>query len=346
MAAVHKDRVERLERIIRLLPLKGRAEDCPDPGTLLLRLAHDYEHHTTSRARLRAIQRDLTDLVKDGLIKIVNPGGKPLRYCRASAADEIDPYLSDYTRKLTLALIQAALPTRRFEGLWKHVLDADQGLGLGDDKFRVVSDTQRLLPADIHAEVLATVLEALATSRTLNAGYRDGEGKRTRPVLHPQALLQRGPRLYLYALKNDELEPVRMYALHRMTSCSLGDGELRVAQGFDLQQAIDGGSADFGDGREIHVVLRARGYVADLLHDCPLSASQRIEDEEQDASFAVRVQADVPATGQLLRWLLGCGDNVEVVEPQELRRVVAVQAANAAGLYRDDTGGFTSDSRP
>lgn len=333
MAAAHKDRVERLERLTRLLPLSGHPGDCPDPGTLLHRLAHDYEHHTTCQSRLRAIQRDLAELVKDGLIRVVNPGGKPLRYCRTSASDEVDPYLSDYTRKLTLSLIQAALPTRRFEGLWKYVLGADPGLGLDDDKFRVVSDTQRLLPADIHADVLAAVLEGLATSRTLDAGYRDAEGKYTRPVLHPQALLQRGPRLYLFALKNDECEPVRMYALHRITSCRLADRELRPAQGFFLQQAIDGGSADFGDGREIHLVLRARGYVADLLRDCPLGASQRIEDEEENASFSFRAQADVPATGQLLRWLLGCGDNIEVVEPPELRRVVAMQTAKAAGIY-------------
>jgi hypothetical protein len=35
----------------------------------------------------------------------------------------------------------------------------------------------------------------------------------------------------------------------------------------------------------------------------------------------------------LLRWLLGARDNVEVVGPAELRRVVAVQAAKMATIY-------------
>ncbi|WP_374483819.1 hypothetical protein [Zoogloea sp.] len=43
------------------------------------------------------------------------------------------------------------------------------------------------------------MLEALSLPRTLHATYRDRDGKLTRPVLQPQALLQRGPRLYLQA---------------------------------------------------------------------------------------------------------------------------------------------------
>ena len=41
------------------------------------------------------------------------------------------------------------------------------------------------------------------------------------------------------------------------------------------------------------------------------------------------------STGQLLRWLLGAGDNLEVMGPGDLRRVVAAQAAKAAAIYRD-----------
>lgn len=41
----------------------------------------------------------------------------------------------------------------------------------------------------------------------------------------------------------------------------------------------------------------------------------------------------VPATGQLLRWLLGCGDKVQVIEPAARRTVMAAQTAKAARLY-------------
>ena len=49
--------------------------------------------------------------------------------------------------------------------------------------------------------------------------------------------------------------------------------------------------------------------------------------------FELRVWARVPSTGNLLRWLLGAGDNLEVVAPADLRGKVAAQAAKAAAIY-------------
>lgn len=332
--AAYKDRIERLDDLEELIPAHARAEDFPDPGRLLDRLACRYGDLDNPKSRLRAIQRDLEELVRSGRIEVVNPGGKPQRYRRIKEGPKSDPYVWAYAQKTLRALIQDALPARRLDMIWNYLLDEDKGLGLGEDKLRIVTDTQRLLPASIRDGVLADVLEALALSRTLQAGYRDGAGKITQPVLHPQALLQRGPRIYLFALKNDETEPVRMYALHRFTRTAVQKDEARRAEGFDLQTVIDNGQADFGGGETTELVLRARGYVADLLRDCPLSADQRIEDEEEDSGFDVQVRACVPATGQLLRWLLGCGNNVEVMEPPALRLAISAQTAKMAALYQ------------
>ena len=66
-------------------------------------------------------------------------------------------------------------------------------------------------------------------------------------MIHPQALLQRGPRVYLFAMKNDEAL-VRMYALHRITSSALGSEPARQAADFDLDREIRRGNADSGTG--------------------------------------------------------------------------------------------------
>ena len=69
-----------------------------------------------------------------------------------------------------------------------------------------------------------------------------------------------------------------------------------------------------------------------------MEPDQTLEDEPTDSDYELRLWARVPSTGQLLRWLLGAGDNVEVVAPADLRRVVAVQAAKMAALYTDKCG--------
>ena len=79
-----------------------------------------------------------------------------------------------------------------------------------------------------------------------------------------------------------------------------------------------------------------RGYLADLLSVCPLNDEQRIDDEPEDSDFDLRISARVASTGQLLRWLLGAGPNLEVVAPADLRHMMAVQTAKMVAVYQDD----------
>lgn len=333
MAATHKNRIDRLCLLASLIPRDSGGSDFPDARTLLTLMAESYDHHASPDARLRAIQRDLQGLVDEERIDIVNPKGKPQRFRRALDLDADDSHLWNYARQLMVSLVREALPEKRLERVWARLRDEGATFGLGEDKLRVLSDSQRLIPADVREEVLVAAMEVLAQSLTLQATYRDNQGKLTRPVLHPQALLQRGPRLYLFALKNEEIEPVRMYALHRFISAKPGGAPARKAEGFSLDQAVQRGQADFASGGVVTLELRVRGYVAELLRDCPLGEDQSIEEEPDGSEFVARVRATVPDTGQLLRWILGCGANVEVVSPVKLRAVLKTQTEKMAGLY-------------
>lgn len=339
MAVAHKDRIDRLNLLRRLIPRNTAGQGGPDARQLLARLAEHYEASKSDAARMRAIQRDLDALVKEGDIEVVNPRGKPQRYRRKADLDSTDPRLWAYAQSLMRSLIRDAVPEKRLERILASLREEGEDFGLGDDKLCILSDTQRLLPADFKEEVLLAALEALAQSRTLQATYRDGAGKQSRPELHPQALLQRGPRLYLFALKNDEAAPLRMYALHRFTSATVGEGPGRRAEGFCLQEAIRKGQADFAGDGAVQLELRVRGYVADLLRDCRLSADQVIEEEPDDSPFTARVRATVPETGQLLRWLLGCGANVEVLAPAKWREVVISQLDKMRSVYGTGSAG-------
>lgn len=344
--AAHQDRIERQAKLLERIPMNGDDALCPDASQLLEKLGTLYGEEASQTARRRAIQRDLSELVKADEIGPVNPGGKPLRYRRlksSAVAGDDHPYVLELMRETVRKVVEAEFPSGHLDAVWRRFLQEDDEVGLGQEKLRVVTDTQRLCPADIRKNVLSDVLVALASSRTLTAMYRDRDGKVTSPTLHPQAFVQRGPRAYLYALKNDEPTPVRMYALHRFVSTSVGHEPAREAAGFDLDKAIRSGQVDFADGETVDLELLARGYVADLLRDCPLSPTQCIDDEPEEGEFEVRINARVPATGQLLRWLLGCGDNIEILAPERLRNVVAAQAAKMAAQYAKTQRGATAE---
>ena len=336
MSATYQSRIHRLRRLEALLPpATATTADCPDGARLLHILGDDYGTGD-SPARRRALQRDLMDLLKEGRIAAVNPGGKPLRYRRLGDDVTEDPLIWQYTLQQVKDLIAEAVPARRLDRLWERLLHEVEGPLLDARRLRCVPDTLRLRPVELYPDLLQAVIQALAQGNALNILYKDAEGERGEAVIHPQALVQRGPIPYLLALKNDEVAPVRFYALHRMIRAQVRVGTpARAAVGFDLDQAIAQGRIDFGQGRLIDLELRVRGYLATLLEACPLSDDQCLADEPDDSGFLLRVKARLPSTGQLLRWLLGAGDNLEVMAPAELRRVVAAQSAKTAALYAE-----------
>ena len=115
-----------------------------------------------------------------------------------------------------------------------------------------------------------------------------------------------------------------------------GDGS-EPTRRIDLDQAIASGEVDCGRGKVIDLELRVRGYAVEVLRVCPITPAQRIEDEPADSPFLARVRVQVPETGALLRWLLGLGENLEVVAPASLRQVMPEQTGKAARHYTSRT---------
>ncbi|WP_295543877.1 WYL domain-containing protein [uncultured Thiohalocapsa sp.] len=337
MAAAYQTRIQRLRRLEALLPQPGTAPAQCLTGTRLLEILGEVYGDGSPDARRRALQRDLMTLVKDGRIEAVNPGGKPLRYRRVLDCIDDDALIWEYTLHQVHDLIAEAIPQRQLNRLWERLLhELDEPL-LSQQQLRVVPDNLRLRPVELYPTVLQAVISALAKQLALKVTYRNAEGKRSRPILHPQALIQRGPIPYLIALKNNEDQP-RLYALHRFIRAEVDESRTaRAAEGFDLDQAIADGLVDFGQGTLIDLTIRVRGYLTPVLLACPFNDTQTTHDEPEDSPFSLSVSARLPQTGQLLRWLLGAGDNLEVVAPDELRNIVAAQARKMQDLYTSGT---------
>lgn len=336
LSASHQARIERLDRLLKLLPAPGTSADqCPDGKRLLKALADAYETAKNDQSRRRTLQHDLKTLIDYEHIEEANPGRKPLRYRRTKELwRDQDSQAWRKALQEIQDLVSDAVPQRQLNRLWERLLSNDDAVRLDARRLRVIPDTLRLQPVALKEAVLIEVITALAKGYALDVCYRNAKDESKDARIHPQALIQRGPIPYLFALKNDEEDRVRMYALQRMICAqALPETAARQAKNFDLDEAIKKGAADFGSGESIDLELLARGYLARILPDCPLAPNQRWEDESSEAAFDIRVWATVPSTGQLLRWLLGAGDNVEVVAPPELRQTLASQAAKMAGIY-------------
>jgi proteasome accessory factor B len=322
------ERLTRLENCLPIPPYAGYT------ANRILGILDSLYPGTQPQARLRAIQRDLARLVTERRIELVDPTRKPFQFRRVRKSLADDPLIWNYTLQQIRDLIQTYLPERQMEPFWDRLLHQQDVTVLGRHQFRIIADTLHLLPAELYPDVLHTVITALANQRALQTHYRNAQGQSSHSILHPLALIQRGPIPYLIALKNDE-DALRLYALHRICKATVRtDQPARSVPDFNLDQVIHSGIADFGQGKQIELVIRVRGYFMELLRICPLSENQRIEDEPADAPFAYTLTASIPQTGKLMRWLLGAGSNIEVVAPTDLRATIQEQATRMMEIYR------------
>lgn len=198
-------------------------------------------------------------------------------------------------------------------------------------KVRIVPPTQPMLMPQVYHQVQANLYQALLENRQITANYQPFNSEHAKEYqLHPLGLIMRGAVSYLVASAWKYAE-VKLYALHRFSQVEMMDLAIKVPAGFNLEQALASGLADFANqGEPIQLVIRCNEWVAAFLTETPLSADQHIEPEFDDW---LRLTATVNDTWQLHWWLMGQGAGIEVCAPVELRDEIRASLLEAYELY-------------
>jgi len=203
------------------------------------------------------------------------------------------------------------------------------GLGRWTDCVRVVPHEMPLLPPKLDREATRVVYDALLIGKRLFAQYasRSAGGDRAGEYeISPLGLVVRGNLIYLVCTLWDYRD-VRQLALHRLTRARLLDKGVTRPSGFDLDKYVQQGEFHYPVGTPVRLcAIFARAASAHLL-ETPLSDDQYIVHVDSER---VLVKATVPNTKQLEWWLLGFGEDVEIVAPDELRKTIR---SHAAAMY-------------
>jgi proteasome accessory factor B len=89
-------------------------------------------------------------------------------------------------------------------------------------------------------------------------------------------------------------------------------------------------------GGDVHVAVRFAPLVARNVAEVAWHKTQRLEFE--DDGFLV-YHVDVSGLNEIVWWILGYGDQAEVLQPAKLRRLVAERVKNMQTLYAKDVAG-------
>ncbi len=318
-----RDRLARLVRVLMVLNARG------DEGISVDALA------AATDVSRRQAYRDLHALEDETETPLWNEGGRwglmqsallpalSLTVHEAMAffvaarllAKAIDEQDADFTS--AFLKLAAVLPDR----LREHVVDALDQLAVGraDPEFR--RNVQALTQAWIDGRVVQFEYDARAYDGTL-------ETRRVRPYLIEPSALTRG--LYLVGF-DEERRATRTFKIERIRSVSVAPQRFEPPERYRAGSVLAAAWDVIGDQDPVAVVLRFRPAVAARVAEARWHRSQ-VTETQDDGSLIWR--ATVAGPLEIGIWILGWGEDVEVLAPPGLRARVAAQLERAAALYR------------
>jgi len=307
--------------------------------TELIRKLADKGFETTQRT----IQRDLIRL--SGIYPLTcDERSKPYGWQWMEDATTMDVPCMDIHTALAFWLaaehLEALLPKttlRQLQPHFKtatHVLDStstDKGTPAWRNKVRVLTRGPALKSPAIISDVQHAIYDALLRNRRLTITYnpRWQEGMKEYEI-NPLGLVFKDGMTYLVCSMWDYPD-IRLLTLHRIQDALVLDKPVSVPDGFNLDAYIASGELDFAVGGAIRLKALFSSDTAYHLGERPLSDDQVIIEHTDDR---IQLSASVQDTSELRWWLLGFGDQVEILEPTELRNYFSGIASNMAGIYK------------
>lgn len=288
----------------------------------------------------RTIQRDLEKLSTDFPIKADPKGNKNLWRFADNAKPVVLPNI-DLQSAITLKLAQGELGNdiphsvhsflQPYFPLADKVLKRDKGKGTWADKVTVLSSGFSLPKPVAKPSIAEELTQAAMDELQCEIRYQSDMNQSSKKLLvHPLGIVVKEPVTYLVALVDGQSD-VSQLPIHRITSVKVQARVVEEPEGFSLQAYVQQGH--FGvvaDKETISLHLKASSTISKILRDSPLSTDQVIS---ADDDYTCEIQATVDNSEELKRWLIGWGDEVEVLAPQSLRQAITETTRNLMARY-------------
>ena len=174
--------------------------------------------------------------------------------------------------------------------------------------------------------------EAIRERRKVNIQYNSfSSRKREQHRLSPYAVLFRKHAWYVIG-HTERSNQILTFRINRLHSLFISHLSYTIPVDFSVQKHMEK-SWDFRLGPETHVVIEFAPRIAPLIREVQWHSTQQIHDH---ADGGLRFEATVAGWLEVGWWVLGWGEEAEVIQPRELREWVAETAAKMIEVYRKD----------
>ncbi|CAA0120438.1 helix-turn-helix transcriptional regulator [Zhongshania aliphaticivorans] len=310
---------KKTERIMTMLSLIPR-EPAKISTDRIMGYLSDAGHDVTQRT----IQRDLHEVSATHAI-VLDERSKPYGWSYIAGYngrnEAMNPFEAlafiiasrEYSSRLPSGIAQYLAPQERAA---KRVLDSfSSSLALFDEKVARIPRGFGLMPAEIPQSILDAVYDGLLREKILVLNY----ATKKQVKVHPLGLVFRDQITYLVCTFWD-YQDIRQLALHRIEACSVTGDDAHIPKDFSIRKYEETGAFGYLNSKKrIKLKLKMTKDAANHLKETPISEDQNIIDAEDGW---VIVTASVLDRKDLLWWILGFGDKVEVISPITIRKQI------------------------
>ena len=205
------------------------------------------------------------------------------------------------------------------------------------EQVRKSMDWMQKLPKDEnHLRILATAAESWVSQRQLKITYRPLVAtKAMERVIEPYYIEPAAPGHASYVIGYCHLkDSIRTFKVERIEVAEITSEPYAVPPGFDANEYLGSSWGIVVVEEEVKTIrLKIRDpEIMRIMGETVWHPSQVLE-KQKDGSMIMTMR--VTDTYELLSWILGWGDKLEVLEPPEIREAVVETAEAVLDVYKE-----------
>ncbi len=336
--------VKELSQIERQLAILRRIPTEPQKVTVNDLIEYLESSHNLGNLSKRSIQRDMAMLERVFGVHVKTVGRENYYYFPQGSHISLKKMGPDLALGFLLMekYTHSLLPEASLDALAPYFKEAK--LALKNEKYKYADWEKRvaiypkvypLEPAKFNANHLLDIYKALLLNKQFKMNYTKKGGEIKDYVVSAQGVVQQEQVSYLIATyEGQKAEGLIQFAIHRINDIEILDSSPKRVAGFDIREYLEQGGLDISLYDEQSIELIFNKSTAQHLNETPLAKDQTLT-ELKDGR--VRVTATINITQSIKWWLLGFGDQVEVIKPKAFRDDMKKTVQGMMELYNKNS---------
>ncbi|MCX6159208.1 MAG: WYL domain-containing transcriptional regulator [Ignavibacteriae bacterium] len=178
--------------------------------------------------------------------------------------------------------------------------------------------------------IFVNILKAIDKKHMIEIIYRKNKDGGFRKEITPISLSRTNRNVYLIAMDNDEEDKTRVFLLDKIDDIRFLNKISKVKKYPNTFSLFKTSWGIYSGGEECDVSLKFSSETGRSIKNKFYIETQKIIEKPDYYLMNMRVKLSL----EFVSWVMGWGDGVEVVKPQELKDMIVERAAKIVKLYK------------